>query len=50
MHIALVKIENLQLKILQHSMNQFVPLAESNTEKIDELEEWATAGKIRLAS
>jgi SpoVK/Ycf46/Vps4 family AAA+-type ATPase len=32
------------------SINQFVPLAHTNQEKINYLQEWATAGKARLAS
>jgi SpoVK/Ycf46/Vps4 family AAA+-type ATPase len=32
------------------SINQFVPLAHTNQEKITYLQEWATAGKARLAS
>ena len=50
MHIAFSENREFTTEDIQHSMNQFVPLAYSNNEKIELLEDWATSGKVRLAS
>ena len=50
MHIAFSENREFTTEDIVSSINQFIPLAELNHEKIDELQEWADAGKIRLAS
>jgi len=50
MHIAFSENREFTTKDIISSIEQFIPLAELNYEKIDELQEWADAGKIRLAS
>ena len=50
MHIAFSENREFTTEDIATSIQQFIPLAELNSEKIDELQEWADAGKIRLAS
>jgi len=50
MHIAFSENREFTTKDITFSIEQSIPLAELNYEKIDELQEWADAGKIRLAS
>jgi len=50
MHIAFSENREFTTKDITSSIEQSIPLAELNYEKIDELQEWADAGKIRLAS
>nr|ASO75883.1 Ycf46 [Storeatula sp. CCMP1868] len=50
MHIAFSENREFTTKDIVKAIEQFVPLAYSNKEKIDSLEEWAVAGKVRLAS
>ena len=50
MHIAFSENREFTTADIASSIEQFIPLAELNSEKIDELQEWADAGKIRLAS
>ena len=50
MHIAFSENREFTTDDIASSIQQFIPLAELNYEKIDELQEWADAGKIRLAS
>lgn len=50
MHIAFSKNREFSTEDILMSIAQFVPLAYTNKEKIDILQEWAIAGKVRLAS
>ena len=50
MHIAFSENREFTTEDIALSIEQFIPLAELNHDKIDELQEWADAGKIRLAS
>ncbi len=50
MHLAFSENREFVTGDILHSIDQFVPLAYTNQEKIEALQEWATAGKIRLAS
>ena len=50
MHIAFSENREFTTEDIATSIEQSIPLAELNSEKIDELQEWADAGKIRLAS
>ena len=50
MHIAFSENRGFTTEDIANSIQQFIPLAELNSEKIDELQEWADAGRIRLAS
>ena len=50
MHIAFSENREFTTNDIAQSIEQFVPLAYTNKEKIDALEEWAIAGKVRLAS
>ncbi len=50
MHIAFSENREFTTEDIASSIEQFIPLAELNHDKIDELQEWADAGKIRLAS
>jgi SpoVK/Ycf46/Vps4 family AAA+-type ATPase len=50
MHLAFSENREFVTEDILKSIEQFVPLAYTNQEKIESLQEWATAGKIRLAS
>ena len=50
MHTAFSENREFTLNDITDSINQFVPLAYTNQEKIDSLQEWAESGKARLAS
>lgn len=50
MHTAFSENREFTLNDITNSINQFVPLAYTNQEKIDSLQEWAESGKARLAS
>ncbi len=50
MHIAFSENREFTTEDIAYSIKQFIPLADLNHDKIDELQEWADAGKIRLAS
>ena len=50
MHTAFSENREFTFSDVIDAINQFVPLAYTNQEKIDYLEEWANAGKARLAS
>ena len=50
MHTAFSENREFTFNDVLDAINQFVPLAYTNQEKIDYLEEWANAGKARLAS
>jgi ATP-dependent 26S proteasome regulatory subunit len=50
MHRAFSENREFTTSDITQSIEQFVPLAYTNKEKIDALEEWAIAGKVRLAS
>lgn len=50
MHTAFSENREFTLKDIVDSINQFVPLAYTNQESIDSLQEWAESGKARLAS
>ncbi len=50
MHTAFSENREFTLTDIIESINQFVPLAYTNQEKVDSLEEWAESGKARLAS
>nr|BDA98216.1 hypothetical protein [Rhodomonas sp. NIES-1006] len=50
MHIAFSENREFTTEDIVKSIEQFVPLAYTNKEKMDALEEWAVAGKVRLAS
>ena len=45
MHIAFSENREFTTEDIANSVQQFIPLAELNSEKIDELQEWADAGK-----
>ena len=50
MHTAFSENREFTLNDIIESINQFVPLAYTSQEKIESLQEWAAAGKARLAS
>ena len=50
MHLAFSENREFTTEDIATSIDQFVPLAYVNQEKIQALEEWAIAGKVRLAS
>jgi ATP-dependent 26S proteasome regulatory subunit len=50
MHIAFSENREFTTEDIYYSIKQFVPLAHSNSEQIEALEDWATSGKVRLAS
>lgn len=50
MHTAFSENREFTLDDIIESINQFVPLAYTSQEKIESLQEWAAAGKARLAS
>lgn len=50
MHIAFSENREFTTEDILKAIEQFVPLAYTNKEKMDALEEWAVAGKVRLAS
>jgi AAA+ superfamily predicted ATPase len=50
MHIAFSENREFTTEDISHSIKQFVPLAYSSSEQIEALEDWATSGKVRLAS
>jgi SpoVK/Ycf46/Vps4 family AAA+-type ATPase len=50
MHTAFSESREFTFSDVLDAINQFVPLAYTNQEKIEYLEEWANAGKARLAS
>jgi hypothetical protein len=50
MHTAFSENREFTLNDIVDSINQFVPLAYTNQESINSLEEWAESGKARLAS
>lgn len=50
MHTAFSENREFTINDIVESINQFVPLAYTNQEKIESLEEWAESGKARLAS
>ena len=50
MHIAFSENREFTTEDIYYSIKQFVPLAYSNSEQIEALEDWATSGKVRLAS
>jgi SpoVK/Ycf46/Vps4 family AAA+-type ATPase len=50
MHLAFSENREFVTEDIVKSIDQFVPLAYTNKEKIEALQEWAVAGKVRLAS
>lgn len=50
MHTAFSENREFSVTDIVDAINQFVPLAYTNQEKVDYLQEWAMAGKARLAS
>lgn len=50
MHLAFSENREFITEDIITSIEQFVPLAFTNKEKIEALQEWAVAGKVRLAS
>ena len=50
MHIAFSENREFLTEDILKVIDQSVPLAYINKEKIDELQEWASSGQIRLAS
>ena len=50
MHSAFSESREFTLNDIIESVRQFVPLAYTNQEKIEFLEDWALSGKARLAS
>jgi ATP-dependent 26S proteasome regulatory subunit len=50
MHTAFSENREFNLTDIVDAIKQFVPLAYTNQEKVEYLEEWAMAGKARLAS
>jgi len=50
MHTAFSENREFTFNDILDAINQFVPLAYTNQEKIEYLQEWASAGKARLAS
>jgi SpoVK/Ycf46/Vps4 family AAA+-type ATPase len=50
MHLAFSENREFVTEDIVNSVNDFVPLAYTNKEKLEVLQEWATAGKVRLAS
>lgn len=50
MHTAFSENREFTVKDIIESINQFIPLANTHQEKIDFLQDWALAGKARLAS
>ena len=50
MHTAFSENREFTISDVLDSIKQFVPLAYTNQEKVEDLEEWAVAGKARLAS
>lgn len=50
MHIAFSENREFTTEDIYYSIKQCVPLAHSNSEQIEALEDWATSGKVRLAS
>jgi SpoVK/Ycf46/Vps4 family AAA+-type ATPase len=50
MHTAFSENREFTESDIVESINQFIPLAYTNQEKIDSLEEWAASGRARLAS
>ncbi len=50
MHTEFSENREFTISDIVESINQFVPLAYTNQESIDSLQEWAESGKARLAS
>jgi len=50
MHTAFSENREFTISDIVESINQFVPLAYTNQESVDSLQEWAESGKARLAS
>nr|BDA99247.1 hypothetical protein [Cryptomonas sp. NIES-3952] len=50
MHTAFSENREFTVNDILDAIRQFVPLAYTNQEKVEYLQEWATAGKARLAS
>lgn len=50
MHTAFSENREFNLTDIMDAIKQFVPLAYTNQEKVEYLQEWAMAGKARLAS
>ena len=50
MHLAFSENREFVTEDIVNAINDFVPLAYTNKEKLEVLEDWATAGKVRLAS
>jgi SpoVK/Ycf46/Vps4 family AAA+-type ATPase len=50
MHTAFSENREFTMNDILESIKQFVPLAYTNQEKVEHLQEWAVAGKARLAS
>ena len=50
MHTAFSENREFTVNDVLDAITQFVPLAYTNQEKIEYLQEWASAGKARLAS
>jgi SpoVK/Ycf46/Vps4 family AAA+-type ATPase len=50
MHTAFSENREFTFTDILDAINQFVPLAYTNQEKIEYLQDWASAGKARLAS
>jgi SpoVK/Ycf46/Vps4 family AAA+-type ATPase len=50
MHTAFSENREFTMNDILESIKQFVPLAYTNQEKVEDLQEWAIAGKARLAS
>jgi SpoVK/Ycf46/Vps4 family AAA+-type ATPase len=50
MHTAFSENREFTLNDVVNSIHTFVPLAYTNQEKVDALQEWASAGKVRMAS
>ena len=50
MHTAFSENREFTFMDVMESITQFVPLAYTSQEKIQSLQDWAAAGKVRLAS
>ena len=50
MHTAFSENREFTFNDILDAIKQFVPLAYTNQEKIEYLQDWASAGKARLAS
>ena len=50
MHLAFSEDREFTTKDIEYSIKQFIPLANTEEEQIEQIEEWANLGRARLAS